>query len=80
MAGSRGKLPFIWSSLTQRKSERMLWVKGLPSASYLRASECPQLGKALDENCEAGSMRNLASREPVEGAVVPGEIRNTDIR
>lgn len=50
---------------SSHESEGMLWAKGLPSVSYLRASECLQVGKAFDETC--GSVRNPTSREPATG-------------
>lgn len=63
-----------------QESEGMLWDKGLPTVSYLRASECLQLGKAFNETCGAGSVRNPTSRAPAAGAVVPEELRDIDIR
>jgi len=43
------------------ESAAMLWANRLPSASYLRASECLQLEKDFDETCGAGSVRNSRS-------------------
>lgn len=63
-----------------QESEGMLWDKGLPTVSYLRASERLQLGKAFNETCGAGSVRNPTSREPAAEAVVPEELRDKDLR
>lgn len=62
------------------ESERMFWAKGVPFASYLRASECLQLGKAFDETYGTGSMRNSMSRKPAAGAVASGESSDIDVR
>lgn len=75
-----GQTTFCLVFTNSHESKGILWAKGLPSASYLRANECPQLGKAFDETCGAGSVRNPTSRDPAAGAVVPGEIRDIDIR